>query len=147
MKKVITAIGNSVLNEKCKENKNCEVLCDDIENDEKLLEVLEREKIDVLFISNPIIQSYNVEELFKIIRNMNQEVLIVFFNIDNVDFERERIQNIKIYEDFEIEKEELEEILNSSKETTENRGKVISVFGARGIREKYVFHFSCKKCG
>ena len=144
MKKVITAIGNSMLNEKCKENKNCEVLCDDINNDEKLLEILEREKIDVLFISNPIIQSYNVEELFKIIRKMNQEVLIVFFNIDNLDFERDRSQNIKIFENFEIEKEELDAILNSPEESLENKGKIISIFGARGIGKSTFSTFFAK---
>ena len=115
MKKVITAIGNSMLNEKCKENKNCEVLCDDINNDEKLLEILEREKIDVLFISNQIIQSYNVGELFKIIRNMNQEALIVFFNIDNVDLDLVESETpfmlyyIKDYELKDFIEQELEE--------------------------------------
>lgn len=144
MKKIITAIGNSSLNEELSKNKRCNVLCEDIENDERLLEVLEKEKIDIIFISSQIIQEYNAEELLKIIRNMHQEVFIAFFNINNVDFKNNITQNLKIFENFEIEKEEIEKIINMEEEAKENRCKIISIFGARGIGKSTFSTFFAK---
>lgn len=144
MKKVLTAIGNNKLNENLKEYKNCEVLCDDIDNEEKFLEILERKQIDILFISSRIIQEYSIDELFKIIVNMQQEIFIVFFNVDNIEFKADKTQNIKVFEDFEIEKEEIEKILNREEAVEENKCKIISIFGARGVGKSTFSTFLAK---
>ena len=144
LKKVITAIGNSSLNEKCKEFQKCEVMCDDIDNEEKLLEILEKEQIDVLFISNRIIQEYSIGELFKIIGDMQHKIFIVFFNVDNIEFKADKSENIKVFEDFEIEKEAIEKILNMEETVEENKCKIISVFGARGIGKSTFSAFLAK---
>lgn len=144
MKKVITAIGNNKLNEKLKEYKECEVLSDDINTEEKLLEFLENEEINILFISSLIIQEYNVQELFKIIMNMHPEIFIVFFNVDKMGFEQGKNLKIKVFEDIQIQKEELEELINREEENMQNGCKVISVFGARGIGKSTFSTFFAK---
>ena len=144
LKKVITAIGNSSLNEELNKNKKCNVLCEDIDSDERLLEIFEKEKIDILFLSSQIIDDYNVEELFKIILNMHPEVHIVFFNVNKTDFEIEKNKKIKVYENVEINKEELEEILEYEEEKNQHECKVISVFGTRGIGKSTFSTFLAK---
>lgn len=144
LKKIITAIGNSSLNEELRQNEKCNILCKDIETDEKLLEFLEKEDVDILFLSSQIICDYNVEELFKIILNMYPELQIVFFNVNKSNFENVKNKKIKVYEDIEISKFELEEILEYEEEKNQHDCKIISVFGARGIGKSTFSTFFAK---
>ena len=53
MKKIITAIGNSMLNDKLKEMNKFEIVSRDIQYKEGILEILnERKDIDILIISD-----------------------------------------------------------------------------------------------
>ena len=50
--KIVTGIGNQILNKKLRQIKGTDVLFDDFDTDEDLLEYLESaQKVDILFIS------------------------------------------------------------------------------------------------
>lgn len=57
MKKVITALGNPILNEKLRKEENITVLANDIQYQEGIIEILEKEEnIDFLILSELLIR-------------------------------------------------------------------------------------------
>lgn len=93
MKKVITAIGNPILNEKLKNTKEYEVIGNDIQYKEGIIEILkEKENINFLILSSSLFEE---EELFLFIDKIKQinlelEIIIVLEN------ENEKTKNILI---------------------------------------------------
>lgn len=99
--KVITAIGNSILNEKLKNKTDINVVGKDIQYQEGILEVLEDNKdIDLLILSNILLGEWDFYKLINEIKKENETLEIVVFlnkkdeNLENFLF----IKNIyKIY--------------------------------------------------
>ena len=98
MKKILTAIGNPMLNNKIKNKKDCEVLTGDLKTDEEVIEWIERAgEIDILFLSSYIIHNYKVDELLKIIRKIQEDILIIFFKKENIECNAKEDNKLKIY--------------------------------------------------
>lgn len=143
MKNVITAIGNSMLNKKIAEMENCKILVEDISNDIELIEILQIEKnIDILFLHKSIINQYSVEDFFYLIREINENIMIILF--DNNSNLKEN-QYLKIYKENQIEFEEFSKILNFKTESKINKEAiVISITGANGVGKSTFSTFLAK---
>ena len=80
MKKVITAIGNENLNRKLNEEKNLEIIGEDIQYKEGILEFLEKEKnIDFLILSELLPGQIDIRELIEKIKIINPYIQIILF--------------------------------------------------------------------
>lgn len=78
--KVITAIGNSTLNEKLKNKTDINVIGKDIQYQEGILEVLEDNKdIDLLVLSNILLGEWDFYKLINEIKKVNEKLEIVVF--------------------------------------------------------------------
>lgn len=125
---------------------NYQVLGNDITKDEELIEVLEREQnIEFLFLCSGIITHYKVEEFIKIIRKLQSDIHIIFFQKENVESSLKEDDNLKIYTSLEMDWKILESIFQKAmrKSIQTCTSKVVAVSGASGVREKCVFHISC----
>lgn len=150
MRKILTAIGNPMLNKKIKNLDDYKVVTDDITNDEELIEWLEREKdIDILFLCSAIIKNYTVDEFIRIIKKIQENIFVVFFKGENIETRLKENEHLKIYNTFDMDFKSFEKILQkkTNKNIRKYTSKVIAVSGPNGIRQKHVFHISCKKCG
>ncbi len=80
MKKIITAIGNEILNRKLNEEKNLEIIGEDIQYKEGILEFLEKEKnIDFLILSELLPGQIDIKELIEKIKILNPYIQIILF--------------------------------------------------------------------
>lgn len=80
MKKIITAIGNEILNRKLNEEKNLEIFGEDIQYKEGILEFLEKEKnIDFLILSELLPGQIDIKELIEKIKIINPYIQIILF--------------------------------------------------------------------
>lgn len=150
MKKILTALGNSMFNKKIKTIEGYFVLANDIKNDEELIEWLEcGENVDILFVSSDIIKHYKIEEFIKIIQKLQENISIFFFEDESIKSSLKEEDNLKIFKNSEIEWDVLEKMLQKEikKNVPKCNSKIISISGANGVREKHIFHISCKKCG
>ncbi len=119
MKKIITAIGNEILNEKLKKQNNFEVIIEDIQYKEGILEYLEKENnIDFLIISELLPGNIEIKKLIEKIKNINSSIEIILF-LENKNIELENYLYAKgIYNIFynnQIEIEEIIKIINNNK--------------------------------
>lgn len=93
MKKIITALGNPNLSEKIKKYKNIEILTKDIQYQEGIFEVLEKEKnIDFLILSENLLGKNKIENLIKKIKEKNNKLKIILV----MENKNENIENIYI---------------------------------------------------
>lgn len=104
--KVITAMGDPYLNEKLKEYKKYEVIGKDIQYQAGVIEMLEEiEEINILIISNQIIEEYDfrilINKVLKIKKNIE---IIVFLKQQDKDIE-EFLNTKKIYKIFYLNEE------------------------------------------
>ena len=91
MKKIITALGNQNLSEKIKKYKNIEILTKDIQYQEGIFEVLEKEKnIDFLILSENLLGKNKIENLIKKIKEKNNKLKIILV----MENKNENIENI-----------------------------------------------------
>ena len=80
MKKIITAIGNEILNKKLKKENDFEVIIEDIQYKEGIIEYLEKENnIDILIISELLPGNIELKELIEKIKNINSNIEIIIF--------------------------------------------------------------------
>lgn len=80
MKRIITAIGNQMLNRNLVKEKEFEVLAEDIQYQEGILEFLEKEKnIDILILSSLLIGNMDLKTLIEKIKSINNEIQIILF--------------------------------------------------------------------
>ena len=71
MKKIITAIGNEILNKKLKKENDFEVIIEDIQYKEGIIEVLEEKKeINLIIINYDLPGKIEIEELIKKIKTI-----------------------------------------------------------------------------
>lgn len=135
MKKILTAIGRPILNNKLKENKEFLVLAEDIKSDEELIEILEREEVEILFLSSNIIKNYKIEEFINIIQKLKKEIFIAFFYNQDNELKIKQSENIEVYNDFELELKQLEKFLQKCKKNIiyEVKNKTIAITGANGV--------------
>ena len=91
MKRIITALGNPNLSEKIKKYKNIEILTKDIQYQEGIFEVLEKEKnIDFLILSENLLGKNKIENLIKKIKEKNNKLKIILV----MENKNENIENI-----------------------------------------------------
>lgn len=96
--KILTAIGNSNLNNILKEENDFDILENDIFYKEGVLEFLEKNnKIDILILYEKLYGEINIIDLIKKIKIINNEINI-FFILENKNLELEnllKLENIK----------------------------------------------------
>lgn len=129
MKKVITAIGNEILNKKLKKENDFEVIIEDIQYKEGIIEYLEKENnIDILIISELLPGNIELKELIEKIKNINSNIEIIVF-LENKNTELENYLYAKgIYNIFynnQIEIEEIIKIINNKNIEINNELKEI----------------------
>ena len=129
MKKIITAIGNEILNKKLKKENDFEVIIEDIQYKEGIIEYLEKENnIDILIISELLPGNIELKELIEKIKNINSNIEIFIF-LENKNTELENYLYAKgIYNIFynnQIEIEEIIKIINNKNIEINNELKEI----------------------
>lgn len=93
MKKVITAIGNPILNIKLKQEKELVVIGNDIQYQEGIFEVLEKEEdIDFLILSEIIPGELSPQKLIEKIKLINYNIKIIII----LENKNEELENILI---------------------------------------------------
>lgn len=126
MKKIITAIGNPILNEKLKLEKNIEVMGNDIQYQEGIFEILEKEEsIDFLILSEMISGEFSTEKLIEKIMLINKKIKIIIILENN----KEELENklalkgiFKIIYHNKIEIKDIVKIINiENKNNNENQ--------------------------
>ena len=121
MKKVITAIGNPIVNEKLKIEKSIEVIGKDIQYQEGIFEILEKENnIDFLILSEIISGDLNFLQLIEKVQLKNKNIrIIVVLENKNEELENLLISKgiFKILYHNQVEIKEIIQLLN----ITENK--------------------------
>ena len=136
MRKILTAIGNPMLNQKIKKLENYQVLLDDIGSDDELLQFLEREEtVEILFLCKNVITHYSVEKLIEMIRKLQENIFIVLFNKENSKETVKEDENLKFYHTLDLDLADFEKHLPKAKITPIQNytSKIIAISGASGI--------------
>ena len=122
MKKVITAIGNKNVNEKLKIENNIQVIGTDIQHQEGILEILEKEnEINFLIVSEKIIGELNIIQLIEKIKFKNKSIKIILI-LENKNEELENILISKgIYKIIYHNQVEIKDIINLINEEKDNK--------------------------
>ena len=166
IKKIITAIGNNILNDSLKQIGEYEVIGNDIQYKEGILEFLnERNDIDILIISEILDGEIDFKQLILDILKINSDIdIVVFIEKENKDLRNYLYEKgiYKIYLNNELDIDEL--ILVLENETSQNtealsneikrlkqiieeqkininnnskHGRIIAITGSYGSRKKY----------
>ena len=117
MKKIITAIGNPILNRYLKRNPLFEILSEDIQYQEGILEFLEKQnQVDFLILSELLPGEFEIKEFINKIKQTNYNLQIILF-LEKKNQELENYLYAKgIYNIFyhnEVELEDLVEIIKN----------------------------------
>lgn len=124
MKKIITALGNPILNENLIKEESFEILTKDIQYQDGIFEILEKEeKIDFLILSEILLGENKIEKLVEKIKLKNNKINIIVILEDK----KEELENIlylkgviKIYYNNKVEIEEIISFIkNENKEENE----------------------------
>lgn len=112
MRRIITAIGNPILNQRLKQEKNFEIVLDDIQYKEGILEFLEKDNnIDVLILSELLPGNIEIKEIIEKIKVENPNIEIILF-LENTNKELENYLFAKgIYNIFYNNQVEIQEIV------------------------------------
>lgn len=124
MKKIITAIGNQKVNKKLKEENSVQVIGEDIQYQEGIFEILEKEKnIDFLILSEKITDENNIVKLTEKIKVINKEIKIIII----LENRKEELENklitkgvYKIIYHNQIEIKDLIYLINKEENYQEN---------------------------
>lgn len=117
MKKIVTALGNQILNENLKNEKEFEILGQDIPYQEGIFEIMEeKNEIDYLILSEILPGENNIEKLIEKIKEKNNNIKIIII----LEKRKKELENIlykngilKIYYNNEVE---INEIISYIKE-------------------------------
>lgn len=126
MKQIITALGNPLLNDKLKQEENFEILAKDIQYQDGIFEILEKEeKIDFLILSEILLGENTIEKLIEKIKEKNHKIKIIVI----LENKKEELENIlylkgviKIYYNNQVE---IEEIISFIKNENEDENEKI----------------------
>lgn len=116
IKKILTAIGNPILNNELKKLNELAVVENDIQYKEGILEILEiNNNIDFIIISELLPGEINLIELIEKIKIINNKIKIIII-LDNYEDDKntiiqEKINTGEIYKIFYNNKVELKEII------------------------------------
>lgn len=90
MKKIITAIGNPILNLKIREESTCKVLTKDIQYQEAIFEIIKKEeKIDYIILSELLPGDLSIIDLIDKIKEYNNFINIIVILIkENIEIEK-----------------------------------------------------------
>ena len=124
MKKIITAIGNPILNEYLKKEKDIIVIGNDIQYQEGIFELLEKDSnINLIIISELINGENTIEKLIEKIKIINKNIkIIIILENKNEELENKLIAKgiIKIFYHNNIE---INKFINYIKENKENENE------------------------
>ncbi|MBP3256023.1 MAG: AAA family ATPase [Clostridia bacterium] len=128
MKKIITALGNPLLNNKLLEENNFEILSKDIQYQDGIFEILrKKEEIDYLILSELLPGENELIYLINKIKNVNKKINIIII----LENKKEELENIlyskgikKIYYNNEVE---INEIINYLKNEKENENEKLKI--------------------
>ncbi|MBR3697053.1 MAG: hypothetical protein IKM97_02100 [Clostridia bacterium] len=125
MKKIITAIGNNILNENLIKLNKYEIIGRDIQYKEGILEFLKENKnVDVLIISELLDGDVDFKDLIsKILKEVERIDIIVFLEEENRNLKNYLYDRgiYKIYKNNQIGLKDIEEILDEKRlDTTES---------------------------
>lgn len=128
--KILTALANENINKKLENKKNCEIIYKDIQYQEALLEILDKNKnIDVLILSSILPGELDIYELINLIKykqeNINIYIILDKQNDKLIKFLIKKGIN-KIFINNKITEDDLiEKILNENIKKTEKIEKTI----------------------
>ena len=128
MKQIVTALGNHYLNDKLCEEKSFDVLAKDIQYQDGIFEILEKEeKIDFLILSEILLGENKIEKLIDKIKEKNNFIKIIII----LENEKEELENIlyakgviKIYYNNKVE---IKEIISFIKNEKNNENEKIKI--------------------
>ena len=117
MKKILTAINNSTLNEKLKKENIAEIIGRDIQYKEGIIEILEKNKnIDLIIISENLPGEITIENLIKNINKINEKIKIIYIlEKENIELEK-KLNKYYIYNIYYNNKITLNELIKNIKE-------------------------------
>lgn len=126
MKNIITALCNSLLNEKLKSINEFNILTNDIQYQDGIFEMIEKnEKIDYLILSEFLPGKYEIKKLIEKIKEKNNFIKIILI-LENKKEELENYLYAKgIYKIFYNNKVEINEIINLIKNENNENEKII----------------------
>lgn len=126
MKKIITAIGNPILNRYLKRNPLFEIISEDIQYQEGILEFLEKQnQVDFLILSELLPGEFEIKELISKIKQANFNLQIILF-LEKKNQELENYLYAKgIYNIFYHNEVELEELVEVIKNEQKNPNREI----------------------
>lgn len=109
MKKIITAINDSILNNELKEEENVEIICKDIQYKEGILEILENNsKVDYIIIDENLPGEIELINLIENILEKNEKIKIIITinkkNKNNLNLENKNIIKIFYENNFNLNK-------------------------------------------
>jgi len=150
MKIVVTAMGNPDLHEQLEKEKEIKILGKDIQYQEGIFEIIEKEKkIDIIIINELISGKLEIKELIKKIKNINKKIkIILLLEKPKKEIEKEiKKLGIKILYLNEINKNTLLEFIENKKSKKEieplklymeknkkeENNNVIAILGTGGI--------------
>ena len=90
MKKILTALGNSILNDELKKYSNYDVICDDLFYQEAVLDITKIETVDVIVVSSLLQGQYDMMDFLKEVKKNNITSRIILI-VDNISEEEKNI--------------------------------------------------------
>lgn len=126
MKNIITALCNSIVNDKLKEINEFNILANDIQYQEGIFEILENKKeIDYLILSEFLPGQYEIKKLIEKIKEKNNTIKIILI----LEKEKEELENYLyakgIFKIFYNNKIEINDIINLIKNNYNENEKII----------------------
>lgn len=125
MKKIVTALGNPILNNELKKYKEFQIMINDIQYQEAIIEFLEIEKnIDYIILNEILPGNISIEELINKIKNKNENIeIIIILEKENKELES-FLYSKKIFNIFYNNKVEIIDIIKILKNKKINNIKI-----------------------
>ena len=121
MKKVILAIENEKLAKRIKENKEINVICNNLQYREAILELLEKNnQIESILISESLPGVISIEELIKKIKIINNKIdIIIFLEKENKN-KKNKLKKLRVKNIYSNKKVRISQILSIINNNVEN---------------------------
>ena len=115
--KIITALKNPIINKKLKEIKEFEIICNDIQYQDGIIEIMEKnEKIDLAIISEILPGELKINELINKIRKINEKIEIIIILKEKNEKTKNHLISIGIFNIFYNNEITIEELIKIIKE-------------------------------